>query len=331
MTPVPVTDSSISGKYLASLLQKEYGFHQVECRIIRTGINHSYIVTTPEGKYVLRVYSFQWRSKLEIEEEIKLLNRLKKNGVAVSYPIRNLRHELILELQAPEGLRYGVLFSYAPGEKVRHFSAETASNIGMLMARLHQVTLGIKLKRITYQVDTLVVSAYHKAKVHFPETHEEMQYILQAEKRIRKEFETANTDLLRSGVVHLDIWYDNMQIKNESEITIFDFDFCGNGWLLHDMAYFKMQLYHTEPDKQLYHTKEQAFFSGYESVTNLPAEEKKLLPYAGLAIWIFYLGVQSERFDNWSNVFLSEAYLKRFMNMARDWMTFHQIEIETID
>ena len=286
------------------------------------------MVATPELKHILRIYSFQWRSKLEIAEEISLLNRLKENGVAVSYPIINLRQKYILELQAPEGLRYGVLFSFAAGKKVRDFSAGTAYNIGQLMARLHQYTQNLSLARITYDTDSLVLSAFNKAKERFAETNEDMRFILGAEKRIRKEFSAVENSSLRNGIVHLDIWYDNMHIKNESEMTIFDFDFCGNGWLLHDIAYFIMQLYHNEPDKKLYRTKQQAFFSGYEAIATISAEEKKLLPYSGLAIWIFYLGVQSERFDNWSNVFLSESFLNRFMNMARDWMKFHQIEIE---
>ncbi len=327
MNPVPVTDSTISAVYLSARIGEEYGFDEVECRIFRTGINHSYIVTTSEQQYVLRVYSYRWRSKEEISEEINLLNRLKDNGIAVSYPILNIRQAYIQEIQAPEGLRYGVLFSFASGKKVRDFSADTAYNIGKLMARFHQATQNLSLKRVTYDVDSLVLSALNKARVHFPETNEEMRFILNAEKRIRKEFLTIESESFRKGVVHLDIWYDNMHIENDSKMTIFDFDFCGNGWLLHDIAYFIMQLYHNEPDKQLYHAKQQAFFSGYESISAVSAEEKRLLPYSGLAIWIFYLGVQSERFDNWSNVFLSEAFLKRFMGMAKEWLKFNNIEI----
>ncbi|MFL0067542.1 hypothetical protein V2605_02325 [Tenacibaculum maritimum] len=33
-------------------------------------------------------------------------------------------------------------------------------------------------------------------------------------------------------------------------------------------------------------------------------------PEAGLTIWFFYLGIQTKRFDNFSNFFLSENYLK---------------------
>ena len=109
--------------------------------------------------------------ELEISEEISLLNQLKEHNVSVSYPILNLNQEYILKLQAPEGLRYGVLFSFAQGGKVREFSVDTGYNIGKLMAQLHQVTQNLSLQRITYNVDSLVLSAYNHAKVHFSETN----------------------------------------------------------------------------------------------------------------------------------------------------------------
>jgi Ser/Thr protein kinase RdoA (MazF antagonist) len=85
-----------------------------------------------------------------------------------------------------------------------------------------------------------------------------------------------------------------------------------------------MQLFHIEPDKQEYIAKRDSFFEGYETIIKITEEEKRLLPYSGLGIWIFYLGVQSQRFDNWSNIFLSENYLKRFIGMAKEWLNYNE-------
>ena len=35
----------------------------------------------------------------------------------------------------------------------------------------------------------------------------------------------------------------------------------------------------------------------------------------GVCLYFFYLGIQSQRFENWSNSFFNEAYLKRFINV----------------
>ena len=137
-------------------------------------------------------------------------------------------------------------------------------------------------------------------------------------------FEKVKQDDVKTGIIHLDIWNDNMHIA-DTGITVFDFDFCGNGYLILDVAYFMTQLFHAEPDKKIYETKVATFLKTYESISPLSEEEKALIPYAGIAIWGFYLGVQSRRFDNWSNTFLTELHLKRFVGMIQQWADYYKV------
>jgi Ser/Thr protein kinase RdoA (MazF antagonist) len=328
MHTFPVTDSTLSAIHLGWFVQEKYGLSAATtCKLFRTGINHSYIITDGHKKFVFRVYSLDWRSELEISEEIRLLNLLKEHNISISYPIIDRQQNYIQKIQAPEGLRFGVLFSYADGKKIRNIAKETLYHMGVLMAGFHKVTAHVQLKRTDYDAHSLTTLPYQFAKQHFPETNEEMCFIRQAGEVIHHMFTHANAEELRKGVVHLDMWYDNMHINGEADMTLFDFDFCGNGWLLHDIAYFIMQLFHTEPDKQAYRLKLETFFAGYEAVTKISEEEKRLLPYAGLSIWIFYLGVQSQRFDNWSNIFLSENYLKRYISMVKEWLHYNEIAL----
>ncbi len=44
-------------------------------------------------------------------------------------------------------------------------------------------------------------------------------------KEIGESFQNSDFDNIQNGIVHMDIWYDNMAVLNEKEITIFDFDF----------------------------------------------------------------------------------------------------------
>ncbi|GAB3166094.1 phosphotransferase [Telluribacter humicola] len=329
MSVFPVTNSTLSATHVGQFLINTYGLSpETICTLFRTGINHSYIVTDGSRKFVFRVYSLNWRTEQEIAEELRLLDLLQVQGVSVSYAVADANEQLIQSLPAPEGLRYGVLFTFAEGKKVRDFSLETSYQLGALIARLHQVTEGLILDRATYDLDTLVHLPYTYARRFFAEDNPEMQYIRKAEDYLRAEFDKIDVSQVRRGAVHLDLWYDNMNITNTLEITLFDFDFCGNGYLFYDLAYTIMQLYYTEPDKEKYQKKLESFLAGYESITPIYAEEKKWLSLAGLAIWIFYLGVQSQRFDNWSNVFLSENYLKRYIGMAKEWLHYNEVQIQ---
>jgi Ser/Thr protein kinase RdoA (MazF antagonist) len=142
-----------------------------------------------------------------------------------------------------------------------------------------------------------------------------MQFLLTTLPLLEKELLNADSNHLRRGIVHLDIWFDNLNISDNNEITLFDFDFCGNGWLCLDIAYYILQLHSTEKDETERAEKMEAFYKGYETIEKISDEEKRLIPALGVCLYYFYLGVQCSRFDNWSNTFLNEVYLKRFISV----------------
>lgn len=329
MAPFPVIDSILSKQHIAQFVEENYNLNAAKGKILRTGINHTYLITSEEGKFVFRVYSYEWRSKTEILEELRLINLLKTEGVSVSYPILDKQEKYIHEINAPEGQRYGVLFSFAEGDKIRNLTKDHSYRIGELMAQIHSVTADQTVDRVTYSAKSLTMIPYQKALEHFSTSLEEMQFVKKAGEDIKSLFAKFDSDKLRSGVVHLDMWYDNMNIDESSNVTLFDFDFCGNGWLLLDVAYTVMQIFHTEPDKEKFEAKLQHFYAGYEKIMPMSQEEKEFLPMAGLSIWIFYLGVQSQRFDNWSNIFFSENYLKNYIGMIKSWLTYYKVDYST--
>lgn len=316
MKNFPVTNSTLSATHLALFLQDKYNFGaNLSCSLLKTGINDTYLVTDNEVKYIFRLYSLNWRTKNEINEEIRLLNLLKENNIPVSYPLVDVKGIYIQELHAPEGKRCGVLFSFAKGEKLLNFSPELHHKAGEIMARMHQVTLGLNLDRVVYSPKIVLLDSFEQLKKFLPAGTAEMDFMISEQQYLLNEFEKLNFDKFRHGTVHLDIWFDNMSIYKETEITIFDFDFCGNGMLCYDIAYYILQLNSTEKDETECKLKKEAFLAGYESITKISNEEKRILPMLGVSLYFFYLGIQCRRFDNWSNTFLNEGYLKRFINL----------------
>lgn len=326
MTHFPVTSTTLSATALGQFAIEKYNLSpNATCQLFRTGINHTYFITDGEHKYVLRVYCYNWRSKHEIQAEMDLLLLLKQNNISISYPIPDRNKQFIQDINAPEGLRHAVLFSFAEGGKMRFMDEATCFKIGLLMGQLHQITVDKTCNRIAYNSESLLRKPYVQALQRFPTENREMQYLKTVCDRITQTFESVDHAKISKGIVHLDIWYDNMSITEENQITIFDFDFCGNGPLVLDVAYFCKQLLHIENNKVEYEKKKEQFLKGYQSIRSLTVEELHLIPEAGAAIWIFYLGVQSQRFD-WSNVFLTENYLK-LMHVARlkAWLDYYTI------
>lgn len=323
----PVTASTISAFHLGKFLREQYQLgSNSECRLFRTGINHLYIITDDTNKFVFRIYTWNWRTKLEIEEEIRLLLHLKHANVPVAYPIPDVKNDFIQEFNAPEGTRFGVLFSFANGGKKSQFTPEISYQIGIAMGNMHQATKDFKLKRITYHSGTLLVDSLQKIRLFFNPGAEEVVFIEQATQYLLNEYEGVSREQVRNGAVHLDIWFDNMHFQG-NEITIFDFDFCGNGWLCYDIAYYMVQLFNTNPDQEAYELKIDRFIKGYETVNVISEEEKRIMPFLCVSIWFFYLGVQCDRFDNWSNVFLNDDHLKRFTGIIKKWMVYNHLTV----
>ncbi|MEO9511711.1 MAG: phosphotransferase [Flavobacteriaceae bacterium] len=327
MSSVSVLASTISPQYLQDLIISKYGFEKgTTCGLLRTGMNHTYLVKSETNNYVLRLYSFNWRSKIEIHEELDLLLELSGLGIPVSFPIQNNYREYVNELIAPEGLRYFVLFSFAEGGKVRNLNVDTCAKIGDLVATIHNEFTDRNIQRADYGISTMIERSYAASKTFFDSSIDSMKSLQEINSLVAHKLKDADSSKLRKGIIHLDIWYDNMAITENDEITIFDFDFCGNGLLITDVAYFLKQLFHIESDKKKYEELKKGFLQGYLKKTPIASEELELIPYLGWSVFMFYLGIQTKRFD-WSNIFLSENYLKMYVGRMVSWMAYHNIKV----
>lgn len=315
MQALPVITSTIAPGSIAAFVAEQYALRHVTCKLLKAGVNHTYLITTNDEKFVFRVYSYNWRSEAEISEEVRLLLKLKDAALPVSYPIADKNHQFIQRLNAPEGTRFGVLFTFAPGGKMLNFPADLHYSAGKIMGGIHQQTEDFVLERTKYTTDVLLSEPLPYIATQLPAETAEMQWLKAAQAYLTKELTNVDTTQLRTGAVHLDFWFDNLTIATDGGITLFDFDFCGNGWLCLDIAYYILQLHSTEKVPAERDEKIRRFLEGYESVVKITDEEKRLLPMLGVALYFFYLGVQCRRFDDWSNTFINDVYLKRYINL----------------
>lgn len=316
MNILPVTSSILSPDALLQFTREKYLITDTfSCRLLKAGINHTYKIDNGITAYILRVYSYNWRTKVEIEEELRLLELLKSNGISISYPLPDKSGEYIQSINAPEGERYAVLFSFAQGRKILSYSNRIHSEAGRLMAQIHSLTENLKLNRDIYNEDVLLDRSVEFIGGFLEAETMEMHYLRETVQMLKTELAKADLSKIRKGVVHLDIWFDNFNISADNKITVFDFDFCGNGWLCMDIAYYIMQVYHLEKDDVERQAKVKSFWGGYTSVLPISGQERNLLDVLGSCLYCYYLGIQCYRFNNWLNVFINEVYLKRYIEV----------------
>ena len=110
------------------------------CRLLKDGFNTHYLIATPTGDYVLRIYREGWRTPDDIAYELAVLTHLEACGVPVCGPIarRDGAYQGILATE--NGPRAVALFRYAIGQPPDTHRPEVLRIWGRTMAQLHQHT-----------------------------------------------------------------------------------------------------------------------------------------------------------------------------------------------
>jgi len=330
MSFFPASHSILSAESLISFLEKKYSFKgKSNCKLIKNWVNDSYLISDNLNRYILRIYRHGWRSREEVQAEINVVLLLKEKDVSVSFPIADKNDEYVQEFDAIEGTRFGVLFSFAKGEKPNTNSKELEFEIGQLIANIHLHTEGLNKNRIDYSIKFLLDDSIEKIGKRLSNSSEEFLFLKIFQQYFYKEIENIDYESFRKGIVHLDIWRDNLHQDSNNGITLFDFDFCGNGWLILDLAFHAIVVFITESNLEKYESEMKTFYKGYENVTPLNEKEKKAIPLLATCTLIYYLAFQSERF---AAIYANEDYLKLVVNQRiKRWVNYCDLPVSSID
>lgn len=325
MSSCAVVTSVIAPYALSSHLNEAYPqFHSCNCRLLKTGINHTYLVAQDSKTYVFRIYCFGWRSESEIKAELDWLLVLHENMLPISIPIADKKGNYIQSIDAPEGRRFGVLFTVAHGQKLQQLTIYAHAQIGSVLAKMHQIGNDKKLNRPTYSPESMMNQGLQAISNFLSPSQPEMQYLMNLKEHLSRKLREKAFQNLDSGIVHMDLWFDNINVNDDEEVTIFDFDFCGNGYLALDIAYYQLQLFNTEVVPEKRNEKQQAFLQAYQLIQPFPELNPSQWATLSLCMYYFYLGIQCSRFQDWSASFLNETYLKRYIeNFIKKFQVNH--------
>ncbi len=295
-TVFPATYSTLAPGALASLIQDKYPLDNVQCKLLVRGVGDTYLITTPNDKFILRAYRSSHRSFPQIQEEVALLKTLQQAQVSVSYPIPDNAGNMIQQLDAIEGERYIVLFSFAPGQVERIMSTAQLRSLGHEMARFHQIAIDIRpnSSRWNFDLQTTLFKPLEMLAPVFSEDTETYTWLQEKATQAADKLSTFNTTDFSSGYCHFDFLPKNFHFEND-RVTLFDFDFMGYGWMVNDIMTFWQ---HLQLDvylgKRL--TREAAdeafatFLNAYREIRPVSEAELAAIPYLSLGFWLFYKG-----------------------------------------
>lgn len=295
---------------------KEYGFSPFsEVQFLTSGLNDTYVVDTNAETFIYRIYRHDWRTKEAIMFELEALLHLHANNLPVSYPLKRIDDHYLCEINAPEGVRYGVLFSYTKGERPQ-INVDNAQLLGTALGKLHNMTDTFQPQATRdFQLDlnhlvevpktfiTPILRDYlgEEAVDDFTRIIDNLQ-----EKLSDKELEM--------GFCHGDFHNHNMHIHN-GRIEVFDFDCSGIGYRAYDVAVAWWNLLHNyknqEPECW------DAFLEGYLTQRELSDDDMKSLPAFITIRRIWLIGTMLANDDVWGTNWMTKEAFEIFLLQLR--------------
>lgn len=236
---------------IATLALKNYGMEQTdEVSMIVLSENATYMVKNKETGAkdgVMRVSRPGYHTLDELNSEMKWLRQINEyTPLIVANPLKGLNGQNIQVVTGPDKQNYfcvicEFLSGSSPDENNEEQMVKQFKYLGETTAYLHRQTEiwngTKKLNRIDWTFDNIIGKTpkwgdWRKFPDMTPEAQAYLEEIVQIiEKRLMRYGKNENN----YGLIHADLRLANLLIEGE-QIKVIDFDDCGFGWHLHDLA-----------------------------------------------------------------------------------------------
>lgn len=293
----PVSYSTLSLKALQDYVGEKYDLKDIkEFRYLLRGMNDTYSIKTAEDQYVFRVYRADRRMEYsEVAFEIELLKHLDQHHIPVSMPISDICGEFIQTLNAPEGDRFGVLFTFAEGNEQAINDEEISYLFGKSVADIHTKSdnFSTEYARQILDLDYLIHKPLTAIEPYMTHRKDDFECIRSVAKQLEQRLLDFPLEELDWGICHGDLHGNtNISFKEDMSYTHYDFDLCGFGWRAYDIAEFRLaREVRLTFDKDKFEQLWSAFVEGYVSVRNLSEKDLQAVPiFVGIRqLWLMGL------------------------------------------
>ena len=262
--------TDVSAEDLADFL-REYDLGELlSYKGIAEGVeNSNFLVHTARGHYILTLYEKRVAPE-DLPFFLTLMEHLAARGLTCPQPVKN-RSGALLGFVAG---RPAALVTFLDGMWIRRPSAAHCGAVGAALARLHLAGADFPMRRR----NALSVEGWRPLYVASAAGADTLQPGLREtiERELSK-LEGAWPSGLPMGVIHADLFPDNVFFLGEKLSGLIDFYFACTDTLAYDVA-ICLNAWCFEPDHSFNVTKARAFLNAYGRVRKLSEAEEAALP-----------------------------------------------------
>ena len=232
--------------------------------------NSNFLLHTTAGYFILTLYEKRV-ARGDLPFFLSLMTHLASHGINCPQPVRNRSGEALGALAG----RPAAIITFLDGVWPRKPTAAHCAEVGQALAKMHLAGRDFSMAR----ANALSVSGWRPLFDAAAGRADELQHVLRA--FIAAELDHLEHDVwpkhLPQGVIHADLFPDNVFFLGERLSGIIDFTFACNDMLAYDVA-ICLNAWCFESDCSFNVTKARAFLGGYGRERQLTEAEQQALP-----------------------------------------------------
>lgn len=289
----------------------------VACKGIAEGVeNSNYLVETTAGRFILTLYERR-TAREDLPYFLSLMEHLAGQGVPCPLPVCDRRGRALRDLAG----RPAAVVSFLAGCSFRRPRVEHCGQLGRALAGLHRAGASFPRRR----ANALTLGgwrALHEQimRTSGPKVDDLAPGLAEEIDRELRHLEDVWPSGLPSGVIHGDLFPDNVFFLDDKLSGLIDFYFACNDALAYDVA-ICLNAWCFEPDHAFNITKGRALLQQYGAARPLEAQEIQALPILARGAALRFL---LTRLYDWFNTSRSALVRPKNPLEYRRKLKFHQ-------
>ena len=236
---------------------------------IEEGIeNSNYFLSVGKKKFILTVYEKRVKSE-DLPFFSNLMSSLNKSNFKCPAPVINNQNETITDFEGKKLM----IVSFLEGKAKQSLSPLNCKSVGIEVANMHKITSNFKFKRDNDLSVKSWRTLFNSVKDKCSEIHKDLPKLI--EENLGDVEKNWPVNLPR-GIIHADLFHDNIFFIKDKFSGIIDFYFSCEDFLAFEIAIcFNALCFDGLKENLSFNvTKAKHFIDGYTSIRKLSDEEK---------------------------------------------------------
>ena len=260
------------GRRDISLINKKFNIENfISFKGIKQGIeNTNYLLKSKNRKFILTIFEKRVMKK-EIPFFMKLMDQLNSLGINCPKPLRNNNGKFLIKIKN----KTACIVSFLSGKEKKKLSLKNCYDVGKTVALMHLNTKKIRLFRNNSMGIKKLKPLINKIKFKSGEFKKLEKFLKLNLHDINKKWPKQ----LPNGIIHGDLFIDNIFFKDNKLSGIIDFYFSANDYFMYEIAICINALCFDKVDSKFYLNKKKvkSLIKGYEKIKKLSNKEKNSL------------------------------------------------------